>query len=369
MCVIDRGKPPALHAPVKTTQKQKPKPGKEKDKRAEIFLRRMEELVIKIKSVLTTEAAAGAALCPVNPADIDDEALLRLHMSSGTGLFPSRVASEASAAVRPPSRTSSDASAAGSASAGHDFYADSWNAPRSPDKATIRQDAAKVAEWVRDLGVTQHPETFEEEGIDWVVLSDMTHTSLIELGVTREVARIKLLWAIAELGVPPPRAAATFRPSLSPRRNSSLEMLRFFGDDRPPWQADAVEDPRERKRKDPIAELVRPMVEILADQITAEIEATTTTPPGRVRIFSAQATRQMVLRHGDSGTWDQAIALSVESAITAQLEAKLCDLWKLPCYDVTFNIFSLDDEAIYEWVAPFHPPPKPTCDTLLIPCL
>ena len=180
-----------------------------------------------------------------------------------------------------------------------------------------------MAEWVRDLGVTQHPETFEEEGIDWVVLSDMTHTSLIELGVTREAARIKLLWAIAGPGAPPPRAAATYRPSLSPRRNSSLEMLRFFGDDRPPWRADAVEDPRERTRKDPIAELVRPMVEVLADQITAEIEATTTTPPGGVRIFSAQATRQMVLRHGDSGTWDQAITLSVESAITAQLEAKL----------------------------------------------
>ena len=66
----------------------------------------------------------------------------------------------------------------------------------------------QIADWLKQLGMSEYAERFAENGIDISVLRDLTDQDLKELGVSLGHRR-KMLRAIAELaGAAPTLAAA-----------------------------------------------------------------------------------------------------------------------------------------------------------------
>ena len=64
--------------------------------------------------------------------------------------------------------------------------------------------ASKTIEaWLSDLGLSQYNDLFEENGIDFDILSEVTADHLKELGISALGHRLKLVKAIAALNVPP----------------------------------------------------------------------------------------------------------------------------------------------------------------------
>ena len=56
-----------------------------------------------------------------------------------------------------------------------------------------------VGAWLTSLGLERHAAAFEENGVDAVLLPDLTNEDLKDLGVTRLAERKQLLKAIAAL--------------------------------------------------------------------------------------------------------------------------------------------------------------------------
>src|SRR5215471_16043153 len=61
-------------------------------------------------------------------------------------------------------------------------------------------DAVEIAEWLRGLGLEKYAPAFDENAINWDVLSELTTDDLKEIGVAALGDRRRLLAAIAALG-------------------------------------------------------------------------------------------------------------------------------------------------------------------------
>ena len=66
-----------------------------------------------------------------------------------------------------------------------------------------------IADWLRGLGLEKYAPAFDENAINWDVLSELTTDDLKEIGVAAVGDRRRLLAAIAALGpLPNPRPQA-----------------------------------------------------------------------------------------------------------------------------------------------------------------
>ena len=61
------------------------------------------------------------------------------------------------------------------------------------------EDAVDIAEWLRGLGLEKYAPAFDENAINWDVLSELTTDDLKEIGVAAVGDRRRLLAAIAAL--------------------------------------------------------------------------------------------------------------------------------------------------------------------------
>jgi hypothetical protein len=61
-------------------------------------------------------------------------------------------------------------------------------------------DAVDIADWLRGLGLEKYAPAFDENAINWDVLSGLTADDLKEIGVAALGDRRRLLAAIAALG-------------------------------------------------------------------------------------------------------------------------------------------------------------------------
>src|ERR1700730_6444155 len=61
-------------------------------------------------------------------------------------------------------------------------------------------DAVDIAGWLRGLGLEKYAPAFDENAINWDVLSELTTDDLKEIGVAAVGDRGRLLAAIAALG-------------------------------------------------------------------------------------------------------------------------------------------------------------------------
>src|SRR5215470_6471991 len=61
-------------------------------------------------------------------------------------------------------------------------------------------DAVDIADWLRGLGLEKYAPAFDENAINWDVLSELTTDDLKEMGVAALGDRRRLLAAIAALG-------------------------------------------------------------------------------------------------------------------------------------------------------------------------
>jgi hypothetical protein len=76
------------------------------------------------------------------------------------------------------------------------------------------EDAVDIAEWLRGLGLEKYAPAFDENAINWDVLSELTTDDLKEIGVAAVGDRRRLLAAIAALGEGAlPAAPTPVRPS------------------------------------------------------------------------------------------------------------------------------------------------------------
>src|SRR6516164_9896555 len=62
------------------------------------------------------------------------------------------------------------------------------------------EDAVEIADWLRGLGLEKYAPAFDENAINWDVLSGLTTDDLKEIGVAALGDRRRLLAAIAALG-------------------------------------------------------------------------------------------------------------------------------------------------------------------------
>src|SRR6516165_11103816 len=62
------------------------------------------------------------------------------------------------------------------------------------------EDAVDIADWLRGLGLEKYAPAFDENAINWDVLSGLTTDDLKEIGVSALGDRRRLLAAIAALG-------------------------------------------------------------------------------------------------------------------------------------------------------------------------
>src|SRR5215470_10754516 len=70
-------------------------------------------------------------------------------------------------------------------------------------------NAVDIADWLRGLGLEKYAPAFDENAINWDVLSELTTDDLKDIGVAPVGDRRRLLAAIAALGplpTPPPHA-------------------------------------------------------------------------------------------------------------------------------------------------------------------
>ena len=75
-------------------------------------------------------------------------------------------------------------------------------------------DAVDIADWLRGLGLEKYASAFDENAINWDVLSELTTDDLKDIGVAAVGDRRRLLAAIAALGEGPlPAAPTPVRPS------------------------------------------------------------------------------------------------------------------------------------------------------------
>src|SRR5215471_1707599 len=81
-------------------------------------------------------------------------------------------------------------------------------------------DAVDITDWLRRLGLEKYAPAFDENAINWDVLSELTTDDLKEIGVAAVGDRRRLLTAIAALGplaTPGTPALAGGRPGAPPR--------------------------------------------------------------------------------------------------------------------------------------------------------
>lgn len=65
-----------------------------------------------------------------------------------------------------------------------------------------------IADWLRGLGLEKYAPAFDENAINWDVLSELTTDDLKAIGVAAVGDRRRLLAAIASLGAGPPAVVA-----------------------------------------------------------------------------------------------------------------------------------------------------------------
>jgi hypothetical protein len=64
-------------------------------------------------------------------------------------------------------------------------------------------DAVDIADWLRGLGLEKYAPAFDENAINWDVLSELTTDDLKEIGVAALGDRRRLLAALREGALPP----------------------------------------------------------------------------------------------------------------------------------------------------------------------
>ena len=77
----------------------------------------------------------------------------------------------------------------------------------------------EIAEWLRGLGLEKYAPAFDENAINWDVLSELTTDDLKDIGVAAVGDRRRLLAAIAALGEGP--SPAPVRSSAPPWRSGA----------------------------------------------------------------------------------------------------------------------------------------------------
>src|SRR6516164_8925576 len=81
------------------------------------------------------------------------------------------------------------------------------------------EDAVDIAEWLRGLGLEKYAPAFDENAINWDVLSELTTDDLKEIGVAAVGDRRRLLTAIGALDALRSRGPARDRRRLSSLRH------------------------------------------------------------------------------------------------------------------------------------------------------
>jgi class 3 adenylate cyclase/predicted ATPase len=92
------------------------------------------------------------------------------------------------------------------------------------------EDAVDIAEWLRGLGLEKYAPAFDENAINWDVLSELTTDDLKEIGVAAVGDRRRLLAAIATLGEGALPAAPTPVRSSGPGEAERRQLTVMFCD-------------------------------------------------------------------------------------------------------------------------------------------
>ena len=87
-----------------------------------------------------------------------------------------------------------------------------------------------IADWVRGLGLETYAPAFDENAINWDVLSELTTDDLKEIGVAALGDRRRLLAAIAALGGGASPAAPAPVPSSAPAEAERRQLTVMFCD-------------------------------------------------------------------------------------------------------------------------------------------
>ena len=88
----------------------------------------------------------------------------------------------------------------------------------------------EIAEWLRGLGLEKYAPAFDENAINWDVLSELTTDDLKEIGVAAVGDRRRLLAAIAALGEGAFPAAPAPVPSSGPAEAERRQLTVMFCD-------------------------------------------------------------------------------------------------------------------------------------------
>ena len=87
----------------------------------------------------------------------------------------------------------------------------------------------EIAEWLRGLGLEKYAPTFDENAINWDVLSELTTDDLKEIGVAALGDRRRLLAAIAALGGGASPAVSSSAPAEAERRQLTVMFCDLVG--------------------------------------------------------------------------------------------------------------------------------------------
>src|SRR5215470_3969864 len=91
-------------------------------------------------------------------------------------------------------------------------------------------DAVDIADWLRRLGLEKYAPAFDENAINWDVLSELTTDDLKEIGVAAVGDRRRLLAAIAALGEGASPAASAPLPSSAAAEAERRQLTVMFCD-------------------------------------------------------------------------------------------------------------------------------------------
>src|SRR5262249_56994278 len=91
-------------------------------------------------------------------------------------------------------------------------------------------DAVEIADWLRGVGLEKYASAFDENAINWDVLSELTTDDLKDIGVAAVGDRRRLLAAIAALGEgSSPAAPGPLPSSAAPEAERRQRTGRFCG--------------------------------------------------------------------------------------------------------------------------------------------